>query len=78
MRDRMAAMFTFVLASALYRDLDISCGCFSASGGTIGYVTLIRAIVILLASLGAYATVIFWPRPQAPKEHLSRNVVPAT
>ena len=51
----MAAMFTFVIASALYRGLDISCGCFSASGaGVIGYSTLIRACAILLASIAAY------------------------
>ena len=51
----MAAMFTFVLASALYRGLDISCGCFSASGGgIISYSTLIRACAILLASITAY------------------------
>ncbi len=58
----MAAMFAFVLASALYRDLDISCGCFSTStGGKISYITLIRAVVILLASLGAYLVTILRP-----------------
>lgn len=55
----MAAMFAFVLASALYRGLDISCGCFSASdAGVIGYSTLIRDCVILLASIAAYIGVI--------------------
>ncbi len=55
----MGAMFTFVLASALWRHLDISCGCFSSSAaGKISYVTLIRAIVILLVSMAAYAGVI--------------------
>jgi len=55
----MAAMFAFVLASALYRGLEISCGCFSASGGgVIGYSTLIRACAILLASIAAYIGVI--------------------
>lgn len=55
----MAAMFAFVLASALYRGLDISCGCFSASdAGVIGYSTLIRDCVILLASIAAYIVVI--------------------
>lgn len=28
----MAAMFTYVISSALYRQLDISCGCFGAGG----------------------------------------------
>ncbi len=59
----MAAMFTFVLASVLYRGLEISCGCFSASGaGAIGYSTLIRACAILLFSIAAYiGVVIFCP-----------------
>ena len=55
----MAAMFTFVLASALYRGLEISCGCFSASdAGIISYSTLIRACLILLFSLAAYICVV--------------------
>ena len=64
----MGAMFAFVLASALYRGLDISCGCFSTStGGKISYVTLIRAVVILLASLGAYlATILQLPTDLEP------------
>jgi putative oxidoreductase len=56
----MGVLFTFVLASALWRHLDISCGCFSTSlAGKISYVTLIRAIVITLCSAIAYAGVIF-------------------
>ncbi len=55
----MAAMFIFVIASALYRGLTISCGCFSASGAeAIGYSTLIRACVILLFSIAAYIGVV--------------------
>jgi len=55
----MAAMFTFVLASALYRGLEISCGCFSASAaGIISYSTLIRACMILLFSIAAYICVV--------------------
>jgi putative oxidoreductase len=50
----MAAMFTFVLASALYRGLDISCGCFGDSAEVISYSTLIRACLILLFSTAAY------------------------
>jgi len=59
----MGAMFTFVLASALYRRLDISCGCFSSGGGKISYVTLIRAIVITALSAAAYGgTILLAPR----------------
>lgn len=55
----MTAMFTFVLASALYRGLEISCGCFSASdAGIISYSTLIRTCLILLFSLAAYVCVV--------------------
>jgi len=50
----MGLIFTYVLASALYRGLDISCGCFGASGAAISHWTLIRAIAILLLSLSAY------------------------
>ncbi len=51
----MATMFTFVIASGLHRGLRISCGCFSASGGgVIDYLTLIRAVAILLVSMIAY------------------------
>ena len=47
----MGAMFTFVLASALWRHLDISCGCFSSSAaGKISYATLIRSIVIMVVT----------------------------
>ena len=51
----MGAMFSFVIASALYRGLNISCGCFSASSvEQIGYTTLIRALMIMLISAVAY------------------------
>jgi uncharacterized membrane protein YdcZ (DUF606 family) len=55
----MAAMFTFCLASALYRGLEISCGCFGpTSTEIIGYSTLIRALVILLFSVATYIFVV--------------------
>ncbi|MFC1677270.1 MauE/DoxX family redox-associated membrane protein [Planctomycetota bacterium] len=54
----MAAMFTFVLSSALYRGLEITCGCFSANAGIISYSTVIRASIILFFSIIAYFTVI--------------------
>jgi hypothetical protein len=56
----MGAMFSFAVASALYRGLNISCGCFRASSTEqIGYITLIRALVIMLISDVAYLSVVF-------------------
>jgi hypothetical protein len=63
----MGAMFTCVLASALVRSLEISCGCFSSAADKISYVTLIRAIVIMLLSAAAYAGTIL----PAPKQWLT-------
>jgi uncharacterized membrane protein YphA (DoxX/SURF4 family) len=57
----MGVLFTYVLASALWQHLDISCGCFSTSlAGKIGYLTLIRAAAITLASAAAYASMVLW------------------
>ena len=73
----LGMMFTFVLASALYRRLDISCGCFSSAAGKISYLTLIRAILITVLSAGAYAGTVFLaprgdiaasPEPEAERE----------
>jgi hypothetical protein len=74
----MGAMFTFVLASALYRHLDISCGCFSSAAGKISYMTLIRAISITLFSAAAYAATILlaprqWLAPPAPAEEVKQD-----
>ena len=58
----MAAMFTFVLGSALYNNLAITCGCFGASSTEIiGVSTLVRAVLIALLSILAYFWVIFRP-----------------
>ncbi len=54
----MAAVFTFALSSALYRGLEISCGCFGGGGDSIGYSTVIRAGVMLLFSIAAYIGVV--------------------
>ena len=64
----MGVLFMFVLGSALYRHLDISCGCFSNPGaGKISYLTLIRAIVITLVSAAAYAgTILLAPKQSQP------------
>jgi len=61
----MAAMFTFVLGSALYNNLAITCGCFGASSTEIiGVSTLVRAVLIALLSVLAYFWVIFKPCSQ--------------
>jgi uncharacterized membrane protein YphA (DoxX/SURF4 family) len=63
----MGMLFTVVLASALWRQLDISCGCFSSSAaGKISYLTLIRAAAITLLSAGAYAAAIFLSPGEGP------------
>jgi uncharacterized membrane protein YphA (DoxX/SURF4 family) len=63
----MSVLFTFVLTSALWRHLDISCGCLSSSvAGKIGYMTLIRAIGITVLSAAAYGVTLFLQ----PKEWL--------
>jgi putative oxidoreductase len=74
----LGVLFTFVLASALWRHLDISCGCFSTSlAGKISYLTLIRAVVITLVSAAAYvATILLQPtqaRAVAPEPELGQE-----
>jgi hypothetical protein len=70
----MATLFTLALASALYRGLDISCGCFAAAtSDKISYLTLVRATAILLVSLVAYAAVVFLPQRAETKEEALRN-----
>ena len=78
----MGAMFTFVLGYALWNHLDISCGCFSSSAaGKISYMTLIRAIVIMVVSAMAYVGVILlqpkqWvPRAQPEPDSEDANEV---
>lgn len=70
----MAAMFTFVISWALYQGLNISCGCFGSGTETITYVTLIRAVGILLVSLVAYGAVIWFGPPTVTSAVPSRNV----
>ncbi|MCE5185287.1 MAG: hypothetical protein LLF76_04080 [Planctomycetaceae bacterium] len=58
----MGAMFTFVLGSAVYHHLDITCGCFGASSTEIiGTTTIVRAVLIALFSLLAYFWIIIKP-----------------
>jgi len=46
----MLLSFCFVLASALWRDLSISCGCFGSSAEPIGYSDLVRTSGLFLVS----------------------------
>jgi uncharacterized membrane protein YphA (DoxX/SURF4 family) len=63
----MCAMFSFVLASALWRGLEISCGCFNPSStSVIGYWSLIRAATLLLAAAAAYAYAVSGARGTGP------------
>ena len=56
----MGAMFSYVIISSIHRGLDISCGCFSSSGtGKIDYLTLIRALTILVFGILAYLCLVF-------------------
>jgi len=56
----MGAMFVYVIISALYQGLEISCGCFGASStDIINYTTLIRAGFVLVLALAGYALFIF-------------------
>ena len=57
----MGAIFTFALSSALYRGLEISCGCFGGGADSIGYSTVIRAVLILLLSIALYVVLVGWP-----------------
>ena len=55
----LGAMFTFVIGWALYYDLGINCGCFSASGqGQVGWFAFIRAITIGVVSLILYVAMV--------------------
>ena len=51
----LMAFFTFAHATVIYRDLQISCGCFSSSDPeVISYSSLIRNCLLLLACIIAF------------------------
>ncbi len=51
----LAAVFTFVQASALVRGIDIECGCFMSAGEDIvGPATITRTVLMFFASLAGY------------------------
>jgi len=56
----MCVMFSLALVSALWRGLEISCGCFSsANQDVISYLTVIRAAVLLMVSAAIYIYAVF-------------------
>ncbi len=52
----LGVAFTLAQASALYRGLGISCGCFISTAGkeTVSYFTLLRAGLVLAVALASY------------------------
>ena len=55
----MASVFSYVLGFALYKGLEITCGCFGAgSTEIVTSSTFMRALVILVLSLAAYTCAI--------------------
>jgi len=71
----MGVLFTFILASALYRQLDISCGCFNnAVASKISYLILIRAIIITVLSIAAFCgTLLLAPRRKLVSSYVSSS-----
>ncbi len=55
----MALVFTFAISWVLWQGLDISCGCFGSGTEKITYMTLVRVIGILLASVLAYGVALW-------------------
>ncbi len=62
----LGAMFAAVLALALIRGLDISCGCFGINSSKVNYLTVMRAVVILFVSGLAYVAMIL--RRERPED----------
>lgn len=59
----MNLMFIAAISSALYRGLDISCGCFHTDGGHgVGLTLLWRDLLLLLACLPTLWSLNFGPR----------------
>ncbi len=59
----MCAMFSFVIASALWRGLEISCGCFSPNDSNIiSYWTFVRAIGLFIISIAAWIREVYCPK----------------
>ncbi|HUT31462.1 MAG TPA: MauE/DoxX family redox-associated membrane protein [Sedimentisphaerales bacterium] len=73
----MAVMFTFVIASALYRGLQIGCGCFGSQGDIISYFTLVRSCAILFVSILAYLGTIFLKIKSSTGQKPASAAIPA-
>ncbi|MFC1676521.1 MauE/DoxX family redox-associated membrane protein [Planctomycetota bacterium] len=73
----MAAMFTFVISSALYHNLEITCGCFGVSSTEIiNYSILIRACMILLLAAIAYSGMLAVNVKSEPVKSNNNNGLP--
>jgi len=58
----MAALFTFTLSLAVYKGLEITCGCFGDNSEVVNFTTVLRAIGLMLLSAAVYAVSVFRPR----------------
>lgn len=56
----LMVVFTLAVASAVARGMDVSCGCFGSSSGSVTWVTVARDIVLVLAA----ASLVVFPRPR--------------
>lgn len=45
------AVFTFAASYALYRDLNIDCGCFGSGSGPITWLTIVRDVALFVGAL---------------------------
>ena len=52
-RARPFATFTVAVASAIFRRINIDCGCFGAGGGPINVLTLARNLLLVAAAASA-------------------------
>jgi hypothetical protein len=63
----LTAVFVFVQSSAMARGLTISCGCFGSDAPElVGFGTIARTMLLLAASLAAFAWPLFFRRGSAP------------
>jgi hypothetical protein len=60
----MLAVFTTAIGIALYRGIDISCGCFSVNphAGAIGILNILRNLVLMALTVVAFVTARRMPR----------------
>lgn len=63
----LAALFTFAVAMAAGRGLDISCACFGQGSGAITWLTVARNLLLTAA-----AATLLWPRAPADPQAVRR------